>query len=330
MLQFLTDQIDQLDLAVDQLAMRDRNFDRFALMLIDNVVELTLHEHARAKEHHNLLWEGFDKPKYDPKAVAAALGSSFDAKLRLAKITQLASEETADSILALHSLRNVVYHQGLRHEGILHVVALFYFELACELLRAFKPPFWGTSTSDRISHRAVKYLGQVSIIAQPEAFEKAYKRLSEVAGCFEQTLIRDLHADMASTIKDTDQDLDFLARNSPKPMTRNEAVVNAQLWPFAYNDAAKKWAANNGWTSAYDGKYVDWLSANYPWPTRSDPIKSWQRRLQSLQSEKNLHSALKKYIDFIRQTQEIRSKVGELACHLHGHIQQQMEYGRDK
>lgn len=42
MTQFFADQIDQLDLAIDQLAVRDRNFDRFALMLIDNVVELVL------------------------------------------------------------------------------------------------------------------------------------------------------------------------------------------------------------------------------------------------------------------------------------------------
>ena len=43
MIQFISDSIDQLDLALDQLAMMDRNFDRFALMLIDNIVELTLH-----------------------------------------------------------------------------------------------------------------------------------------------------------------------------------------------------------------------------------------------------------------------------------------------
>ena len=33
MWQFVADQIEQLDLALDQLAMRDRNFDRFAMML---------------------------------------------------------------------------------------------------------------------------------------------------------------------------------------------------------------------------------------------------------------------------------------------------------
>lgn len=50
MIQFLSDNIDQLDLALDQLVIADRNYDRFAFMLVDNVVELTLHRFvARGK-----------------------------------------------------------------------------------------------------------------------------------------------------------------------------------------------------------------------------------------------------------------------------------------
>ncbi len=69
MIQFLADNIDQLDLALDQLAIGDRNFDRFALMLVDNVVELTLHRHAQDKAGENELWSSIDKPKYPPKDV---------------------------------------------------------------------------------------------------------------------------------------------------------------------------------------------------------------------------------------------------------------------
>ena len=63
MLQFVADQVDQLDLALDQLAVRDRNFDRFAMMLIDNVVELTLHGHAREKASENEMWRHDSNPK---------------------------------------------------------------------------------------------------------------------------------------------------------------------------------------------------------------------------------------------------------------------------
>ena len=60
MIQFLADNIDQLDLALDQLAIHDRNFDRFAFMLIDNVVELTLHRHAQDKANENDMWGRLD------------------------------------------------------------------------------------------------------------------------------------------------------------------------------------------------------------------------------------------------------------------------------
>jgi hypothetical protein len=35
-----------MDLALDQLAVNDINYKRFTLMLVDNVVEITLHQHA--------------------------------------------------------------------------------------------------------------------------------------------------------------------------------------------------------------------------------------------------------------------------------------------
>lgn len=50
MRQFLSDNIDQLDLALEQLIVDDRNFDRFVFMLIDNMVELTLHKFAEGEE----------------------------------------------------------------------------------------------------------------------------------------------------------------------------------------------------------------------------------------------------------------------------------------
>src|SRR4051794_36616344 len=77
--QILADHIDQLDLALDQLAMRDRNFDRFALMLVDNVVELALHQFAQDRAGENKT----SSPKNDPKAVAQALGQHFESKVRL-------------------------------------------------------------------------------------------------------------------------------------------------------------------------------------------------------------------------------------------------------
>jgi hypothetical protein len=89
MSQFFADQIDQLDLAIDQLAVRDRNFDRFALMLIDNVIELVLHQHAKDKVTWGRAFEANHKPKLEWKTAVAATGQGFDAKVRYARETAL-------------------------------------------------------------------------------------------------------------------------------------------------------------------------------------------------------------------------------------------------
>lgn len=148
MIQFLADNIDQLDLTLDQLAIADRNFDRFALVLIDNVVELTLHKFAQDKSSENKMWGDHDNTKHDPKVIKNALGQNFDAKAKAASKLGLINEALCESILNLHSFRNTTYHKGLRHERILHSLAIFYFRNTCNLLKAYEPVWWTQSNSD--------------------------------------------------------------------------------------------------------------------------------------------------------------------------------------
>ena len=160
MIQFLADNIDQLDLALDQLAITDRNFDRFALMLIDNVAELTLHRYAQDKAGENDMWGQLGKPKYDAKLIEKALGQNFDNKAKVASKLGLIDNSLCESILNLHSFRNTAYHKGLRHEGILHSLAIFYFRNVCDLLKSYNPRYWSWSSADKVSYRARKYLGE--------------------------------------------------------------------------------------------------------------------------------------------------------------------------
>ncbi|UHL64069.1 hypothetical protein LSG25_18935 [Paralcaligenes sp. KSB-10] len=330
MLQFVADQVDQLDLALDQLAVRDRNFDRFAMMLIDNVVELTLHGHAREKASENEMWRHEPSPKNDPKVVAAALGQSFEAKVRLARSTSMIPAEVAESIQYLHAFRNTVYHQGRRHEGILHSLAIFYFQNACSVLEGFKPMWWSTGSRDQISHRAIKYLGSPKLFEHREVMASACTRLRQVGNSLGQTLIADLQADMNNTIERVDEMIDFLTTEAPQTTSRKQAIISAQAWPFAFSDEGKQWARNNHCPTDTVGGYVDWLSANYPWPVRADPISGWQKRLVSLKAEKDLNAALKKYCDFMRQTEEFRSKIDESVSQLDTYIQQQIDIARGK
>lgn len=330
MLQFIADQIDQLDLALDQLAVHDRNFDRFAMMLIDNVVELTLHQHARAKSSENDLWGRASKPEHDAKLVSAALGPTFDAKVRLARSTEMIAPEVAESVQYLHSFRNTVYHQGKRHEGILHSLAIFYFKNACAVLQGFKPMWWSTSSRDRVSHRAIKYLGKPSLFKHRESVAQAYVRLQEVADSLGDSLIKDLASEVRRTIAHVDRQIHFLSSDSPEPVTRKQAIIAAQAWPFAFTDEGRQWASEHQCPPLSVAAYVDWLSAHYPWPVRSDPIASWTRRATALEKERNPHAGLKRYCDFMRQTEGLRAQIDEAAAQLDAHIQHLVDVARGK
>jgi len=107
-------------------------------------------------------------------------------------------------------------------------------------------------------------------------------------------------------------------------------VIATQIHPFAYTDEAKEWAQSHGCKATRRGDYVDWLSKNYPWPVRTDPVPSWRKRVESLRSEKDRHVALKKYTDFMRQTEEIRGQIDELAALVDADIQMKIDMARGK
>lgn len=325
MIQFLADNIDQMDLALDQLAVRDRNFDRFALMLIDNVVELTLHKHALDKGTENKMLRTIEKPRNDPKVVASALGQQFESKVKLARMTGMLSQEVAETVLYLHSFRNTVYHKGMRHEGILHSLALFYFKNACLTLAAYSPLWWSSSSRDQISHRAMKYLGKPGILNGRELMKAACDRLSEVGESMGDALIPDLHSDMEKTIDAVDEQIKFLTDNSPTHCSRKEVVIDAQAWPLAFTDEGKAFFVKHKRPEHSVAGIVEWLGANYALQVKSDPIPSWRSRLVSIAKEKDAHIALKKYCDFIKQTEDIRGKIDESAAQLDAHIQSEID-----
>ena len=331
MMQFLADHIDQMDLALDQLAVRDRNFSRFALMLIDNVVELTLHQYAQDRSYENDMWGRHVTPRNDPKSVVAALGPHFDSKLKLARGIGLLADDLSESIQYLHTFRNTAYHRGLRHEGILHSLALFYFKNACLILASYSPMWWSSSSRDQIPHRAMKYLGKPDFFKGKESFHAAWVRLREVAESMGDSLVSDLHNDMKETIDRVDEQIQFLADDSPNgKKSRKQVILDCQAWPFAFSDEGKAYAAANHAPKSSISEYVEWIASTYPWPTKTDPIPGWRKRLHSLNAENNSHVALKKYCEFMNQTESLWSLISEFAVQLDAHIQHLIDVARGK
>ncbi|MBK7583797.1 MAG: hypothetical protein IPI67_26835 [Myxococcales bacterium] len=333
--QFSADQLDQLDLALDQLALRDRNFSRFGLMLVDNVVELALHSHARTIAAENQRrWDRNKPPEVDLKVVSRAQGQHFVDKVKLAEITKLLDSDEAESIRILHEFRNSAHHAGHRHEGILHSIALFYFGLACAIMtRARGPSHWSSSSADEVPHRAKKHLGVGrGITAAPtrEDFAQVWVRLRGVADDMSDGLIKSLGADMERTIDDIDEALRFLSEDAFEPTTRDRATVRAQVAPLTFTDEGEKFAAEHDCKARTVAERFQWMEVNYPLPIPRDPIGGWRMRLDGLKAERNLHVGLKKYSNFMKQTEAFREQVFEAAGSLNAGIQAAIDEARGK
>jgi hypothetical protein len=119
------------------------------------VVELTLHRYAQEQSTSR-------RNGADSKVIGDALGQNFEPKVKLATAMGLLSEELAHSISYLHGFRNTAHHRGLRHEGVLHSLSIFYLKGACVVLGSHSRLGWSSSSEDIISHRALKYLGSTS------------------------------------------------------------------------------------------------------------------------------------------------------------------------
>lgn len=328
MVKFIANVIDQMDLALDNLALEDVNYQRFSLMLVDNAIELTLHKFAEDKNNENKMWVLLKEAKHDPKIVTAALDQHFESKVKLAKVSGLISQTICDSIVILHSFRNQVYHQGLQHESILPAISLFYFRVSCDVLAAYQPNSWSWGSGQKIPYRAKKYLGNNPFQKARELCKSAFLRLKEVSEAIELSLVEDLCQHMEETIEYVDKMVEFLCSGDPKKKTRDEVIVDCQSWPFAFTDEGKEFARNNGSPAKTVAEHVEWIAKTYPWAHKKDPIPSWRKRLLSLQKETDEHKALKKYKDFMDQTETIREQIDEAALQLDRHIEEQIDMAR--
>lgn len=335
--QMLCDHIDQLDLALDQLAIKDRNFDRFAIMLIDNVVELTLHQHARDKQVFDGAWSPSVDKEFSAKALQAALGQKFDAKVAFALKTGLLTEEMSQSINWLHSFRNSSYHAGLRHEGILHSLANFYFLNCCDLLARYRPAFWSFG-SEPVSHRVAKYLDDTESMEllwkMGDVFDLAWKRLRAVAINMRCDMVGDLTRDWENTLDLVDDQIKFIATNAPHrgKYSRDQVVVDAQTWALVSTDKGVKYAVENGYTGrpVQGPAITKWLLSNHKAQFPVDPVPAWRERLQSFRKERDRHKALEKYCSFITQTQAVRDAIAHQSDLLDSYIQEQIDLARGK
>ena len=330
-IQFLADLLDQLDLALDQLVLNDRNHDRFALILVDNAAELALRTRIKDIADMELVRNNIIIGNDDQKRLRRALGRAFDKKVKLAVSKSWLNQEQSDAIMGLHGFRNTSYHQGNRHETILHSLAISYFRLVCEFLGSYQPGSYVSSSSDRISYRAMKYLVQTEYAHNVASLTGAFRRIRDISMTLGNCLIDDLTSDMSSAIEAANSSISFISGSDEDQEKRDWAVVFAQAFVFTQDEDAEEKAMSLGFSHLDGRRLFDWLVEDYKnWPVLKDPVPGWRNRLRSLRSERNANKAIKKYCDFLEQTNDIRLTLEEVESEIDSFIELQAEILRGK
>jgi hypothetical protein len=326
MLAQLAHTLEQLDLALEQIVKGDANSARFGLMLTDNAVEISLHRIAANKDIELRQWHQARQTFPHAEALTKALGRNFDPKLQLAALLKIIGAEAQETLRICHTFRNEVYHVGVEHEAILPELARFHFNVACSFFSALPVPGLGWSSDMRMPDRAKKYFTASGIILGTiEQFHAGCRTLGTASGHQPKSFVAALRAHLTEVIEEHDNYIDLLATGGPKRMSRDEAVIECQLWPLAFSDEGRRFVAEKRPALQTLDDYMKWLAANYPLKHRRDPIAGWQRRAAALGREQSSHRALKMYRNFMDQTASLRAQLEESARQVEQYIDGEIE-----
>ncbi|MBY5624060.1 hypothetical protein [Rhizobium leguminosarum] len=328
-LSFYAALLDQMDLALEHLDKGGVHDARFALMLTDNAVELAIHRLATEKHAHLKSWHHLEEAYPHKLELAEAVGQSFDAKLKFARIEKMVTEEQARTVAIMHEFRNELHHVGLQHEAILPAIANFYFSVACDILKAFpgRGLYYGNKMV--IPERAKKYFNSSRLNpAELGDFEKACATLKDRCHFDRGKTIGALADHMDFIITENNVYLDVISTGvfpKGKGITRDQATINCQTWRLAFSPVGHKFASENGFSGRSIHDLVDWLAANYRLTIKKDPVPGWKRRVQRLRSKANTHLAVATYVDFLRDTLQFREDLAESCAAAEAEIDRQID-----
>ncbi len=321
--------LEQLDLALEQLSERTPHNARFGLILTDNALELALHRYARDLSHHLKEPPYHPRPYQHAQGLRKALSQHFEPKVSFAKATGFLAEEEAQTMLTCHGFRNETYHVGVAHEQVIDEIARFYFVVAATALARFSPTAVWWRFGEAMPERAKRFLTAdpftSDVIGQFQA------ACTAMAGSVEDSdleLLDALRRHMAEVIDVQDDLINHVAQGLNEPISRDDVAINAQAWPLALSDEGKTIMAKGGYSPPSVFAAVEWIARNGKLRYPQDPVPSWRRRLGSLQGETNPHAALKKYRDFMIQSQPFRDQIEETAAGLDAEIDRQIDMVR--
>jgi hypothetical protein len=331
MLLFIANIVEQLDLAVEHLEKGDANNARFALMLSDNAIELMLHRIAQDRRRKLKSYQHLEKTYAHEAALDRAQGRHFDEKVKFARLEANLSEDQADTLMIAHAFRNEVHHVGVQHEAILRALAAFHIKTVCDFLATYSPAFMFWGSNQRLPDRAKAYFSDPGILKPgvEDEFHAACRALALKTGHSDKALAETLASHMAQTVEEKDTYIDYISTGAPRPQTRDEVVIDCQVWPLVFSEEGKRFAQKNKFPGGNMLVFLEWLAKNYPLRFKGDPIPAWKKRADKLFQERNSAKALKRYRTFMDETADLRDQIDETTSQVDNYIDEQIDRAKE-
>lgn len=321
--------IEQLDLAAKQLEERNPSYGRFALILIDNVVELMIHRICMQEISHDNLWVKLGKPKFTAEQRADAIGQRFDRKVKLCKKIKKINDYHASAILICHKYRNELYHEGLKYNDIVWDISSYYLSVAIDMLGTVYPSnSW--SSGEIVSRVVEKHAGKGGrkVLSQMKDVAKSLKKEQPVR---DKTLQISLSDSAMARVKETEDAMAFLVEDDPQQRTEEETIVSLQFYDYIRSEEP---LIKEIWSKAKSFRQQEAAMAFVKeiWKPRykNNPLHIFKKQADNI---KIFDTELKALLEFERFRSEFAYFSGlitEAAIVLDGYIQNQIDIMRGK
>ena len=305
MLDFLANNIEQLDLALEHILVGDPPNARFGLILTDNVVEITLHRLAQDME---LLGKG-GAIEGGGRLLHKALHRSYHHKVSFAQAVGKADAEETETLRRAHRFRNELYHIGLQHEAVLPVVAKLHHEVACRVVGRYTPVLMMWVQGKKLPQRAWAHFGEArgheAIMAY---YRTACAKLGRMSPLEPMALSGRIADHLDEIVRAEDEQLEMISTARGRSLTRDEAVLDTMIWGLALSRDERDRGELRNWPGGKVAELAQWIARHCKLPLHRDPIGRWKRCAQSLREESNPHIALRRYRGFMDRTAKARQR----------------------
>ncbi|MGA2224127.1 MAG: hypothetical protein ABSH41_06780 [Syntrophobacteraceae bacterium] len=222
--------IEQLDLASRQLEERSASYGRFALILVDNVVELIIHRVCAHETMYDDIWVKLGKPRLTPTQRSDVAGRRFDRKVKFCRSAEKLTSDQTDAILICHKYRNELYHSGLKYDDIVWDLSWYYYGVATDLLAEVYPErswYSGAHVTAAVEKHAGK--GGQNVLS---GMADIAKSLESSRPERHRALPEALSASAQFRLQETEDSLEFLVKNDPQSRSEEIAIHELQFYDY--------------------------------------------------------------------------------------------------